>query len=118
MLCNQLTVLAIRTAVAAIYYTGADQSLSPTTESTIDTERLKPCTGEPLQQLIPSEIISAYPQGALKTFEMRINFTQSDIGNGYKENQWTINEVAHRANVSRALLSRAQEGVLDSEDQR
>jgi hypothetical protein len=109
---------AIRTAVAAIYYTGADQSTSPISKSIIDTERLKPCTGEPLQQLIPLEVIPASPKGVLKTFEMRINFTKSNIGNGYLENQWTINEVSYRANISRALLSRAQKGILDSDDKK
>lgn len=108
-----LTMLAVRSAVAAIYYDGADENSIPFSSSSIDPQRLLPCSGEPLQQLIPDHVIPANPQGSLMTVEMNVNFTQIRDGAGAITNQWTINDMPYHANLSRALLSKAQAGILD-----
>jgi hypothetical protein len=103
--------------VAAVYYDDADENSMPTSESVIDPSRLLPCSGDPLEQLVPLEAMSASPQGTLTTIEMRINFTQSgNVDSGF-ENRWTINEKAYHADLSRALLSEAQKGTLNMDDE-
>ena len=103
-----------RLAFAAIYYDGADENSIPTTETQIDPARLIPCSGDPLEQLVPTEVIPANPQGELMTIEMNINFTQSRDGSGNINNAWTINDMPYRADTSRALLSKAQQDSLNT----
>ena len=113
-ICPRLTKPAIRTAVAAIYYEGADENSVPTSVSAIDPQRLLPCSGEPLEQLIPSQVIPANPQGDLTTIEMNMNFSQVRDSIGAITNQWTINDMAYHADLSRSLLSSAQSGTLNT----
>jgi hypothetical protein len=86
----------------------------PTSVSTIDPARFLPCSGEPLEQLIPAEVIPANPQGDLVTIEMNMNFSQVFDAAGALTNQWTINDMAYKADLSRSLLNSVHDGTLGS----
>lgn len=103
-----------RLALGAIYYDGADDNAVPSSQSSIDPARLLTCAGDPLEQLVPAEVIPANPQGNLMTIEMNINFTQSRDGAGNINNAWTINDMPYRADLSRDLLSSAHDNTLNT----
>lgn len=106
----------VRTAVAAVYYDGADPNGVPTSLTAIDPARLLPCGNDPLNETVPAVPISSDPIGSLTTVEMHINFTQVDLADGTFMNEWTINDVSYVANYSRSLLQDAIAGNTMSLD--
>ncbi|KIW09612.1 uncharacterized protein PV09_00480 [Verruconis gallopava] len=109
--CIDAVTSPIRTAVAAVYYDGADTNSLPTTTSSIDPARLLPCSNDALNQTVPVKAVSSDIQGELTTVEMYINFTHLD---NPSINSWTINGASYHADFSRALLSDVKSGNANS----